>query len=156
MITSPKDERFAGAVRGYGFATGRRVERTYGAREESYDLVEDCGHVWTCDGTGNSVCEHCGTLEDFDRSEPVTLAAKIQADRHAKVAAQMRDDELHGRSLHPDIEDDGADAKAHGYPEDSCPYANTAAMDLSGRVAPIGQDQITKAAAWRRGWRAAR
>lgn len=61
MITSPKDPGFASAVR--GCAIGRRVERTYGPREENYDRPEDCGHEWTCDGLGNSVCVHCGTLE---------------------------------------------------------------------------------------------
>ena len=60
-ITSPKDPRFAAAVRGYAY--GRKVGRTYPANEENYDQVEDCGHVWTCNGLGESVCEHCGALE---------------------------------------------------------------------------------------------
>lgn len=56
MIT-PKDPRFAAAVRGF------RVERTYPANEENYDRVEECGHEFEPDEEGRSACIHCGTLE---------------------------------------------------------------------------------------------
>lgn len=84
----------------------------------------------------------------------MTLADKIQARRRDQVEHQVRDDTLHGRSHHPEIEADGADARRHGYAEHTCPYANTTALDGAGRVVTITQEQINKAAAWRRGWRA--
>lgn len=64
MTETPKslDDSFARAVRGY--AIGRRVERTYGPREENYDRIEDCGHEYAePDAMGDRICIHCGTVE---------------------------------------------------------------------------------------------
>jgi hypothetical protein len=80
------------------------------------------------------------------------LAAKIHQQRADKIRRQMDDDALHSRSHFPDMETDGADAYAHGYTVSHCPYANTQQIDAAGIIAPTLQQDIQKAAAWRRGW----
>jgi len=64
----------------------------------------------------------------------------------------MEADKLHGRSLFPELEPDGADAFRHGYGIEACPYANRAALDDTGRIAALPLHDVAKAAAWRKGW----
>lgn len=82
----------------------------------------------------------------------MNLSDKIQAQRAARLQIVMRYDHVHGRSTFTEIEFDGCDAARLGYPITSCPYANTSALDLSGRPVPITEEQFAKAASWRRGW----
>jgi hypothetical protein len=79
----------------------------------------------------------------------------IRADRMKQLARQMEDDDRHGRSRFPELEPDGADAFAHGYGEEACPYACTAPVDRAGFMTPLPSYDIQKAAAWLRGHRAA-
>lgn len=83
-----------------------------------------------------------------------TLADMVRRDRLKKLDAQILDDERHGRSRFPELEPDGADAYAFGYPETACPYACTAPVDAAGFLAPLPSYDIQKAAAWIRGYRA--